>query len=78
MSRTAEVKVRLDAAEEKVLAAIAAAEGINRSEVLRRGLQAYDQRRREETALEKLMGWAGPDEARLGGKKPRKTRYRMA
>lgn len=77
MRKTTEVKIRLDGDEEEILGRLAEEEGVNRSEVLRRGLRAYEARRREDAALEDLVKWARPDEARLRGKKPKKTRFKM-
>lgn len=77
MSKTAEVKVRLDDEEDEILARLARETGVNRSEVLRRSLRAFDARLREEAALEDLVKWAELDEMRLGGKRPKKTRFRM-
>ena len=75
--KTTEVKVRLDDEEEAILARLARDAGINRSEVLRRSLRAYEERQREDVALDHLVKWAEVDENRLAGKKPKKTRFRM-
>jgi Arc/MetJ-type ribon-helix-helix transcriptional regulator len=75
MAKTSEIKVRLDDDEERILARLVKEEGVNRSEVLRRSLRAYEERRREDAALEKLMAWADADEARGG--RPPKARFRM-
>lgn len=77
MPKTTEVKVRLDDAEEEILERLAGEDGVNRSEILRRSLRAYDARRREDAALDQLVKWAEPDEKRLAGKKPKKSRFRM-
>lgn len=77
MPKTTEVKVRLDDQEEAILERLAQEAGINRSEVLRRSLRAYEERQREEAALDQLVRWAEADEKRLAGKKPKKTRFRM-
>lgn len=77
MTRTTEVKVRLDDDEEEMLERLADEEGVNRSEVLRRSLRAYETRRREDAALDELVKWAEPDEKRLAGRKPTKSRFRM-
>lgn len=77
MPKTSEVKVRLDDDEEEILERLVEEEGATRSEVLRRTLRAYDARRREDAALEDLVKWAQPDEKRLSGKKPKRSRFRM-
>jgi len=77
MPKTTEVKVRLDDDEEAVLERLVVEEGVNRSEVLRRSLRAYEARRREDAALDQLVKWAEPDEKRLARRKPQKTRFRM-
>ncbi|HEX2021369.1 MAG TPA: ribbon-helix-helix protein, CopG family [Candidatus Thermoplasmatota archaeon] len=77
MSKTTEVKVRLGDEEEKLLRRLVDEEGVNRSEVVRRSLRAYDARRREDAALDQLVAWAEVDEARLKGGKPKKVRFRM-
>lgn len=77
MPKTTEVKVRLDDDEEAVLERLAEEEGVNRSEVMRRGLRAYEALRRESAALDQLVKWAEVDEARLAGTRPKKTRFHM-
>lgn len=77
MTKTTEVKVRLDGEEERLLARLAKKEGVNRSEILRRSLRAYDDREREQLALEKLLSWAEADEKRLAGAKLKKTPFRV-